>query len=124
MLHSPPSKPAPFQSAHNLAQHLMNQHLARPRELLKADRHRVLMLTLQPGDTLPEQYHLYAKKTLMVLEGCATILLDDKARVVHETETCNIPFATAHRISNCGKIPLQLLEVRTGACVEDHDSAS
>ncbi len=125
MLHTPhlPPESRRFHPVAKMANNLCNQQQAQPHELLHANRHRVLLLTVQPGDTLPEQYHLYADKTLMILEGCACISSADTDETLHEGETTTISFGTAHRISNIGKIPLRLLEIRTGACVEDDDTA-
>ena len=126
MLHTAnlPPETTPFRPIAEVAKNLQNQQSAHPQELLNADRHRVLLLTVQPGDTLLEQYHLYADKTLMVLEGCARISSTDSDKTLHEGDTTTIAFATPHRISNIGKIPLRLLEIRTGACVEDDDTAT
>jgi len=117
MLHTPITHPktTPFRPIADLIQ---------PRELLTANRHRVLLLTLQPGEALPAQYHLYADKTLMVLEGCATVVSDTGTRLLYEGETGTIAFGTKHRLKNEGKIPLRLLEIRAGACVEDDDTAA
>lgn len=123
MLHTTP-KDLPFRPASDLAHTLHCQQIASPQELLNADRHRVLLFTLEPGDTLPEQLHLYACKTLMVMEGCASILHDNSATVLHEGESYTLPSCMRHRITNSGKIPLRILEIRSGACVEDDDRAA
>ncbi len=125
MLHTPnfPSGSSPFQPTAEETKNHRHQQNIPPRELLKAERHRVLLFTVQPGDSLPEQYHLYADKTLMVLEGCARIMTDAPPQTLHEGKTTCIGFGTPHRIINIGKIPLRLLEIRAGACVEDDDTA-
>jgi len=113
-----------FRPIADVPKNLWDKQQAQPHELLHADRHRVLLITVQPGDALPEQYHLYADKTLIILEGCACISSPETNETLHEGDTTTISFGTAHRISNIGKIPLRLLEIRTGACVEDDDTAS
>jgi len=123
MLHTT-AKELSFRPAADLARSLHCQQIASPQELLNADRHRVLLLTLEPGDTLPEQLHLYANKTLMVMEGCASILYDNSVKVLHEGESYALASCIRHRITNSGKIPLRILEIRSGACVEDNDHAA
>lgn len=125
MLHTPNLSPEStlLRPIAKVAKKRQSQQSTHPRELLNADRHRVLFFTVQPGDTLPEQYHLYADKTLMILEGCAHISSNSTTQILHEGATGHIKFATPHRISNIGKIPLRFLEIRTGACVEDDDTA-
>jgi len=123
MLHTNPQD-QPFQPAHKAAQTLHGQQLAKPHELLNADRHRVLLLNLESGDSLPEQLHLYASKTLVVMDGCATIVFNDTAKVLYEGESWTIPVCTQHRIVNSGKITARILDIRSGACVEDDDHAA
>lgn len=123
MIHAQLS-PLPFPRPHDLLRNVQAFQMAKPQELLSADRHRVLMLTIQPGDTLPEQFHLYANKMLVIMEGCATVLTDARTKMVYEGQSHSISFGTRHQISNTGKIALRILEIRSGACVEDDDTAT
>ncbi len=123
MYHAAPNDHS-FRPAHDLTHSLHNHHVANPQELLNADRHRVVLLTLEPGDSLPEQLHLSASKTLVVMEGCAAIMRDNAASLLHEGASATLPPCTRHRIVNTGKIPLRMLDIRSGACVEDDDRAA
>jgi mannose-6-phosphate isomerase-like protein (cupin superfamily) len=42
-------------------------------------------------------------------------------RVVHENEAVYIPIGTVHRLTNPGKIPLELIEVQTGSYLGEDD---
>jgi mannose-6-phosphate isomerase-like protein (cupin superfamily) len=40
---------------------------------------------------------------------------------VHENESVFIPIGSVHRLSNQGKIPLELIEVQTGSYLGEDD---
>lgn len=73
---------------------------------------------------MAEQSHLYAHKRITVLEGCAVVHQGSESHVVHEGRTHLVSSGVSHRVGNAGKIELKLLELRSGACVEDDDLAS
>jgi mannose-6-phosphate isomerase-like protein (cupin superfamily) len=42
-------------------------------------------------------------------------------RPVHENESIFIPIGSVHRLSNQGKIPLELIEAQTGSSLGEED---
>lgn len=128
MFHSKPLHDHPKDAAFRVpASPAQGERLAptnAPVELLKSGRHRVALLNMDVGAEMPEQRHLYADKQMTVLEGCAKLHHNGQVVLIHEGGTHFVPFGTKHRICNGGKIGLKILELRSGACVEDDDLAS
>jgi mannose-1-phosphate guanylyltransferase/mannose-6-phosphate isomerase len=46
---------------------------------------------------------------------------DEETRLVHENESIYLPIGCIHRLSNPGKIELDLIEVQTGSYLGEDD---
>lgn len=57
----------------------------------------------------------------MVVSGTAKVQIGDKIFLVTENESTYIPIGVPHSLENPGKVPLELIEVRTGAYLEEDD---
>jgi len=55
------------------------------------------------------------------VKGTASAVIDGVARTLAEDESLYVPMATAHRLSNRGTSPLEMIEVRMGTCLGDDD---
>ncbi len=66
-----------------------------------------------------------AKKDVAFMEAiCAADLkmtLNDQVILVHENEAVYLPIGSRHRLTNPGKIPLELIEVQTGSYLGEDD---
>ena len=96
-------------------------NLASRQELLNVPRSRVLHIEIPVGSRTPPECHAHVTKRIVILEGCASIVLQNATQRILEGEDTIIPFGTLHRIENNGKIPLTILEVRTGTYLDDDD---
>jgi len=47
--------------------------------------------------------------------------IDGKQQFVHENESVYVPKSTLHRLSNPGKIPLEMIEVQNGEYLGEDD---
>ena len=56
-----------------------------------------------------------------VVRGTAEITMAGETRMLHENESAYIPPGIVHRLHNPGKIPLELIEVRTGSYLGEDD---
>jgi mannose-1-phosphate guanylyltransferase/mannose-6-phosphate isomerase len=56
-----------------------------------------------------------------VVEGTALITRDDQTFLLRENESTFIPIGTKHRLENPGKVPLKLIEVRSGTYIAEDD---
>ena len=51
----------------------------------------------------------------MVVKGTAEVTLNDQILLVHENEAVYLPIGSMHRLTNPGKIPLELIKVEVGS---------
>ena len=56
-----------------------------------------------------------------MVRGTAEVTLNDTIRTVNENESIYLPLGAIHRVSNPGKIPLELIEVQTGSYLGEDD---
>ena len=57
----------------------------------------------------------------MVVQGTARVERNGEMILISENESAYIPSGTPHRLENPGRIPLHLVEVQTGAYLEEDD---
>lgn len=100
---------------------LMQQHDLEPErlELTRTERVLIMQLTIPVGGRTTPECHLYTRKKIMVVEGCAAINLPTGAQRLLENEDTQVEAGTFHCIENHGKIPLIALEIRTGVTEVD-----
>ena len=84
-------------------------------------RFQVKLLHVEPGRTLSLQMHHHRSEHWVVVQGTATVEIDGIERLVRENESVYIVATQWHRLSNPGKVPLQLIEVQTGAYFGEDD---
>lgn len=86
-----------------------------------ADRFQVKRIVVKPGGALSLQMHHHRAEHWVVVKGTARITCDDDVRLISEDESTYIPLGTVHRLENPGVIPLELIEVQTGAYLGEDD---
>ena len=85
------------------------------------DRFQVKRLTLKPGGMLSLQMHHHRAEHWIVVQGTARVTCGDKTFFLSENESTYVPVGTTHRIENPGKLPLHIVEVRSGSYLEEDD---
>ena len=55
------------------------------------------------------------------MRGTAEVSRDDETFLLSENESTYIPIGAVHRLFNPGKIPLELIEVQSGAYLGEDD---
>jgi mannose-1-phosphate guanylyltransferase/mannose-6-phosphate isomerase len=86
------------------------------------DRFAVKRIVIDPGKVLSLQRHLHRAEHWIVVRGTATVTLEgDAERLLSENESLYVPLGARHRLANRGRIPLELIEVRTGGYLEEDD---
>jgi mannose-1-phosphate guanylyltransferase/mannose-6-phosphate isomerase len=86
-----------------------------------AQRYRVKRIVVKPGSKLSLQKHFHRSEHWVVVKGTAEVTLGSDVRSVHENESIYIPIGSVHRLSNPGKIPLELIEVQVGSYLGEDD---
>ena len=57
----------------------------------------------------------------MVVRGTARVTRGDEVILLTENESTYLPVGTQHRLENPGKVPLEVIEVQSGAYLEEDD---
>jgi mannose-1-phosphate guanylyltransferase/mannose-6-phosphate isomerase len=86
-----------------------------------AARYRVKRIVVKPGSTLSLQKHFHRSEHWIVVQGTAEVTVGSEVRIVHENESMYIPIGAIHRLSNPGKILLELIEVQVGSYLGEDD---
>ena len=89
--------------------------------LLDCEYCKVKRLIVKPVKKLSYQYHHKRNEVWVVVQGVATVTLDDKVVDVKETEIVNIPVTTKHRVENKGTEDLVFIETQTGIYFGEDD---
>jgi mannose-1-phosphate guanylyltransferase/mannose-6-phosphate isomerase len=84
-------------------------------------RFQVKRICVKPGGRLSLQKHLHRAEHWVVVQGTAEIQLDERTAILHEDEAVYLPVGAVHRLSNPGKIPLELIEVQVGSYTGEDD---
>ena len=58
---------------------------------------------------------------MIVVRGTAEVGCDDTTQLIHENESIYLPMGCKHRLTNPGKIDLELIEVQTGSYLGEDD---
>ena len=89
--------------------------------LVTADRFQVKRIIVNPGQTLSLQMHHHRAEHWIVVHGTAEVTCEDKVFMLGEDESTYIPLGHKHRLANPGRIPLELIEVQSGAYLGEDD---
>jgi mannose-1-phosphate guanylyltransferase/mannose-6-phosphate isomerase len=84
-------------------------------------RFQVKRLVIKPGGLLSLQMHHHRAEHWVVVTGTARITRGDETFLLEENQSTNIPIGVRHRIENPGRIPLHIIEVRSGTYLGEDD---
>jgi mannose-1-phosphate guanylyltransferase/mannose-1-phosphate guanylyltransferase/mannose-6-phosphate isomerase len=87
----------------------------------EGERFQVKQITVKPGEKLSLQKHFHRAEHWVVVNGTAEIHVDGETRLLAENESVYIPLGATHRLSNPGMVPLNLIEVQSGAYLGEDD---
>jgi mannose-1-phosphate guanylyltransferase/mannose-6-phosphate isomerase len=85
------------------------------------DRFQVKRITVSVGASLSKQMHHHRAEHWIVVNGTAEVTRGEDTFLLHENESVYIPPATIHRLANPGKVPINLIEVQSGAYLGEDD---
>lgn len=86
-----------------------------------SDRFQVKRITVNGGASLSLQMHHHRAEHWVVVRGTARVTRGDEVFLLSENESTFIPLGVKHRLENPGKIPLELIEVQSGAYLGEDD---
>lgn len=106
-------------------EHLFHRRVFRPwgnyEGIDQGQRYQVKRLTVKPGAQLSLQLHHHRAEHWVVVSGTARVTCGDRVFLLSENESTYIPLGTKHRLENPGTIPLEIIEVQSGAYLGEDD---
>ena len=85
------------------------------------DRFIVKRIVVKPGATLSLQMHHHRAEHWIVVKGTAKVTRGDDMFLLSENESTYISIGQKHRLENPGNIPLEIIEVQSGAYLREDD---
>ncbi|MDR6207818.1 mannose-1-phosphate guanylyltransferase/mannose-6-phosphate isomerase [Paraburkholderia graminis] len=85
------------------------------------DRFQVKRIVVNPGASLSLQMHYHRAEHWIVVKGTARVINGDTTLLLSENQSTYIPLGTQHRLENPGKVPLEMIEVQSGAYLGEDD---
>jgi mannose-1-phosphate guanylyltransferase/mannose-6-phosphate isomerase len=87
----------------------------------QGSRFQVKRIMVKPGGRLSLQKHHHRAEHWVVVRGTAEVVVNQDVTLVHENESVYIPIGSIHRLTNPGRIPLELIEVQVGSYTGEDD---
>jgi mannose-1-phosphate guanylyltransferase / mannose-6-phosphate isomerase len=87
----------------------------------EGERYQVKRIVVKPGQRLSLQKHFHRAEHWIVVRGIAEVTRNNEVVLVHENESIYLPMGSIHRLTNPGKIDLELIEVQTGSYLGEDD---
>lgn len=84
-------------------------------------RFQVKRIVVNPGATLSLQMHHHRAEHWIVVSGTAEVTNGDQVMLLTENQSTYIPLGQVHRLANPGKVPLEIIEVQSGAYLGEDD---
>ena len=84
-------------------------------------RFQVKRIMVNPGATLSLQMHHHRAEHWIVVQGTAEVTCGDRKTILTENQSTYIPLGETHRLANPGKLPLEIIEVQSGAYLGEDD---
>jgi mannose-1-phosphate guanylyltransferase/mannose-6-phosphate isomerase len=83
--------------------------------------YKVKQVVVHPGRRLSLQLHHHRAEHWVVVQGQALVTIGSETQPVDRNESVFVPVKTPHRLENPGLEPLCLIEIQTGAYLEEDD---
>jgi mannose-1-phosphate guanylyltransferase/mannose-6-phosphate isomerase len=87
----------------------------------KGERFQVKRILVSPGASLSLQMHHHRAEHWIVVSGTAEVVNGDTTVILTENQSTYIPLGQIHRLSNPGKVVLEIIEVQSGSYLGEDD---
>jgi mannose-1-phosphate guanylyltransferase/mannose-6-phosphate isomerase len=84
-------------------------------------RFKVKRIQVKAGASLSLQKHHHRAEHWIVVKGTAEVTCGDKKLLLTENQSTYIPLGEVHRLTNPGKVPLEIIEVQSGSYLGEDD---
>ena len=85
------------------------------------DRFQVKRIMVKSGECTSMQKHYHRAEHWIVVSGTAEVTCGERTFMLPENEAAYIPLGEKHRLRNPGKVPLEIIEVQSGAYLGEDD---
>ena len=85
------------------------------------ERFQVKRIVVKPKGILSLQMHHHRAEHWIVVSGTARVTRGEETFLVSENQSTFIPLGTTHRLENPGRVPLEMIEVQSGAYLGEDD---
>lgn len=85
------------------------------------ERFQVKRIMVAPGGRLSLQLHHHRAEHWVIVKGTARVTRGEEVFLLAENQSAYIPLGIQHRLENPGVIPLEVIEVQSGAYLEEDD---
>jgi mannose-1-phosphate guanylyltransferase/mannose-6-phosphate isomerase len=85
------------------------------------ERFQVKRIVVHAGASLSLQMHHHRAEHWVVVRGTARVTRGDEVFLLSENQSTYIPIGIRHRLENPGKLPLEMIEVQSGAYLGEDD---
>lgn len=85
------------------------------------ERFQVKRITVGVSQKLSLQRHHHRSEHWVVVKGTARVTRGEEVFLLAENQSTYIPIGVNHRLENVGKIPLEIIEVQSGAYLGEDD---
>lgn len=83
--------------------------------------HQVKRIRVSPNGRLSLQYHHHRAERWVVIEGTATITVNEEVATVQPGSVVMIPKGAVHRLENLTNAPVEIIEVQMGNYLGEDD---
>jgi mannose-1-phosphate guanylyltransferase/mannose-6-phosphate isomerase len=89
--------------------------------LEEGPHYKIKRIEVPAGGKLSLQMHHHRSEHWVVVSGTALVQVGDKEMLLTENQSVDIPKTSTHRLSNPGKVPVEIIEIQTGPYLEEDD---
>ncbi len=89
--------------------------------IVEGSRWQVKRIEVKPGESLSLQLHHHRAEHWIVVKGTALVEKNGEKILLGENQSTYIPLGCKHRLSNPGKMPMELIEVQSGGYLGEDD---
>ena len=105
----------------SLAHNLVHRPWGSYQSMLKEKRWQVKLIKVKPNSSLSLQMHHHRSEHWVVVKGTAKVEIEGENKLLSENQSIYIPIGKSHRLTNPGKMILELIEVQSGPYLEEDD---
>ena len=89
--------------------------------VVQGNRWQVKKIEVKPGASLSLQMHHHRAEHWVVVKGTALVERDGEKELIGENQSTYIPLGCKHRLTNPGRMPVELIEVQSGTYLGEDD---